>query len=116
MSKLPKVSIQGTDGKWYMSQPMIATVKGGRAVIYVNDDGIEVKREPLARYRARAERKQASAKSSNLESSIVDAVEEIVCDIQDRRGLKHEWGRLDEVIQQEIKNSWVNIIKSKIAK
>lgn len=38
------------------------------------------------------------------------AVETIVEDLCDRRGLKSEWGQIDEEIKEEIKKVWVKII------
>ncbi len=57
LENLPEVRIQGDDGKWYLCKPFVATVRGGRAVIYTNSDGVEIKREPLARYLARETKK-----------------------------------------------------------
>lgn len=57
LNNLPETHIQGDDGKWYQCKPFVATVKGGRAVIYTDKDGTEVKREPLARYLARETKK-----------------------------------------------------------
>lgn len=57
LENLPEAKIQGSDGKWYTCKPFVATVRGGKAVIYTNSDGVEVKREPLARYIAREARK-----------------------------------------------------------
>ena len=37
-------------------------------------------------------------------------VEELIEDISDRRGLKHEWEQIDDDIQQEIKSEWSKII------
>lgn len=59
LKNLPEVNIQGSDGKWHTCTPLVATVKGGKAVIYATADGTEVKREPLARYLARVEREEA---------------------------------------------------------
>jgi hypothetical protein len=41
-------------------------------------------------------------------------IDEIVKDIEDRRGLGDEWNAIDEEIQEEIKNKWLEIIKSNI--
>ena len=35
----------------------------------------------------------------------------ILSDIKDRRGLSQEWDQIDEVIQEEIIQSWIDIIK-----
>lgn len=48
------------------------------------------------------------------DNDIRKAIKEIVFDIQDRRGLKHEWNNIDEDIQEEIKESWFNIIKDSL--
>ena len=39
------------------------------------------------------------------------AVDALVMDISDRRGLKQEWANIDEVIQQEITCMWDTIIR-----
>ena len=39
------------------------------------------------------------------------AVLAIIYDLSDRRGLKHEWVHIDEDIQKEIKDIWIEIIK-----
>ena len=38
------------------------------------------------------------------------AVEDIIKDLSDRRGLKSEWCQIDDDIQEEIKSIWVSII------
>jgi hypothetical protein len=38
------------------------------------------------------------------------AVEKIVGDLLDRRGLKSEWAQIDEDIQEEIKDAWTLIV------
>lgn len=43
-------------------------------------------------------------------------VKEIVKDISDRRGLKHEWEAIDEDIQNEIKSKWRQIIYKELTK
>ena len=96
MEKLPEVRIQDKDGKWYKCFPFVATVKGGKAVIYVTEDGTEIKREPLARYTAREVRN-----STATDTNVKEIVEAIVFDICDRRGLKHEWNKLEADIQEE---------------
>jgi hypothetical protein len=50
-------------------------------------------------------------KSSNPEEISEGIVSEIIKDISDRRGLSHEWNSIDEDIQEEIKDSWMKIIK-----
>lgn len=41
---------------------------------------------------------------------INEAVDEIVSDLSDRRGLGNEWEAIDEDIQDEIKESWKRIL------
>lgn len=41
-------------------------------------------------------------------------VQDIIADIKDRRGLKHEWDSIDEDIQREIVIKWVGIINKYI--
>ena len=96
----------------------MATVKGGKAVIYPDKNGKEVKREPLARYLAREDRKAAktSTKSRAMsinDSTVTEIVAEIVLDIITRSGLSHEWNSTAAGVQEEIKEAWANIIKSK---
>lgn len=38
------------------------------------------------------------------------AVEEIIADLTDRRGLSGEWDQIDEDIQQEIMTTWRGIL------
>lgn len=109
MSNLPEVRIQGKEGKWYECTPFAATVKGGKAVIYVTADGTEIKREPLARYTAREERN-----ATDTSRRVKELVEAIVYDIRDRRGLKCEWDKIEADVQEEIKESWCNIVQSKL--
>ena len=37
------------------------------------------------------------------------AVEDIAADIQDRRGIKYEWHKIDPHVQAEIKETWREI-------
>ena len=37
-------------------------------------------------------------------------VDKIIKDLSDRRGLRHEWEKIDEDIQQEIRDEWRNIV------
>ncbi len=39
------------------------------------------------------------------------AVEAIVKDLSDRRGLRQEWDGIDEDIQQEIIRAWTKIVR-----
>jgi len=110
---LPEVRIQDKEGKWHQCKPFVATVKGGKAVIYVNAEGTEIKREPLARYLAR-EARQKAANLSESNSVATEIVEEIVQDIKGRYGLKSEWESIDTEMQEKSKAAWVDIIKSRI--
>jgi hypothetical protein len=38
------------------------------------------------------------------------AVDKIVADLRDRRGLKHEWNSIDPDIQAEIRTQWERFI------
>lgn len=38
------------------------------------------------------------------------AVAAIIYDLEDRRGLKHEWRQIDPEIQQEIREVWEKIL------
>ena len=42
------------------------------------------------------------------------AVEDIIEDLSDRRGLGHEWGSIDEDIQTEIQAKWTAIVEARI--
>lgn len=46
-----------------------------------------------------------------MDNKIKEIVENIVLDITDRRGLKDEWYAINEDIQEEIKQSWYDIIE-----
>jgi len=37
-------------------------------------------------------------------------VHSIIDDLSDRRGLRQEWEKIDEDIQNEIKESWISIV------
>ena len=43
-------------------------------------------------------------------------VSEIIKDLSDRRGLRHEWDRIDEDIQAEIRTTWEQIVVREIQK
>jgi len=45
-----------------------------------------------------------------LNERAIKAVEEIVKDLTDRRGLRQEWEQIDEEIQLEIKEMWAGFI------
>ena len=42
------------------------------------------------------------------------AVESILCDLIDRRGIRYSWYDINEDIQKEIKETWRRIIKTTI--
>ena len=46
----------------------------------------------------------------NLNKRAIEAVEKIVKDLTDRRGLRQEWEAIDEEIQFEIKDVWAGFI------
>lgn len=45
------------------------------------------------------------------EDEINDAVEAIIRDLSDRRGLRHEWENIDDEIQAEIREAWRDCIR-----
>lgn len=49
----------------------------------------------------------------SLATQIVDA---IIQDISDRKGLGNEWEAIDEDIQQEIKDEWLNTVNKILKK
>ena len=46
-----------------------------------------------------------------IDEAVARAVDSIVADISDRRGLKREWHAIDEDVQTEIRAQWFGIIK-----
>ena len=63
-----------------------------------------------------AERFAASAiRSAEREHDITDmadrAVQAIIAALNDRRGLKHEWRRIDPDIQEQIAETWAHILR-----
>ena len=46
--------------------------------------------------------------SDEQAARIVDA---IISDLTDRKGLRHEWDNIDEDIQDEIRSTWIKIVK-----
>lgn len=50
------------------------------------------------------------------EEKLNQIVDEIVDDISDRSGIGDEWGMIDNDIQDEIKETWKNIIRNKLKK
>jgi hypothetical protein len=47
---------------------------------------------------------------TDLPQKAIKAVERIVSDLGDRRGLRQEWDEIDEDVQGEIMLVWVGII------
>lgn len=43
------------------------------------------------------------------------AVDKIIDDLSDRKGLRHEWEQIDEDIQEEIKDQWRLIVLNAMA-
>ena len=43
------------------------------------------------------------------------AVDKIVRDLSDRRGLRQEWEQIDEDIQQKIRDVWTDIIRTEMS-
>jgi hypothetical protein len=39
---------------------------------------------------------------------------DIIADFTDRRGLKQEWEQIDEDVKEEIIQTWINIVKTKL--
>lgn len=50
---------------------------------------------------------------NNLAKSVV---EKILDDLTDRRGLRHEWERLDDDVKDEIRQKWEEIVKDEARK
>lgn len=48
------------------------------------------------------------------EETIKNIIDEIIEDIQDRKGLDNEWENIDKNIQEEIKEEWFKIINKKL--
>jgi len=48
------------------------------------------------------------------EETIKNIINEIIEDIQDRKGLDNEWENIDKNIQEEIKEEWFKIINKKL--
>jgi hypothetical protein len=49
-----------------------------------------------------------------MEQRIINAVEAIIRDLSDRRGLRQEWEQIDDDIQEEIKETWAWIIRDSV--
>jgi hypothetical protein len=46
----------------------------------------------------------------------VKAVDRIVEDLRDRRGLKWEWNKIDETVQAEIREAWALIVGKAVSR
>jgi len=51
--------IKDKDGRYHLCRPVLISVSGGKNISYVIEDGTEIKREPLHRYRNRINRRKA---------------------------------------------------------
>lgn len=51
------------------------------------------------------------SKTVSMSKAAKKAVEGIVKDLSDRRGLRHEWDQIDSEIKREIQNKWTEIIE-----
>ena len=65
----------------------------------VNDEDVEYRRPRL---------------TCPVEEVIAGIVKDIIYDISDRRGLKQEWRQIDEDVQDEIRSTWADIIRSRM--
>lgn len=45
-----------------------------------------------------------------VRANAVEAVEQIIHDLRDRKGLGNEWDEIDAGIQDEIRTEWQNLI------
>lgn len=54
--------IKDEQGKYYLCKPVFVSVRGGRNVAYVTEDGVEIKREPVHRYKNRVYRRRDGVK------------------------------------------------------
>lgn len=52
---------------------------------------------------------------ANITTLAVRAVQEIIDDLTDRRGLKQEWHQMDAEIQDEIRETWIGLIEDTFA-
>ena len=48
--------------------------------------------------------------TTQIQNAAYKAVQRIIIDLADRRGLKHEWQNIDTNIQTEIHEQWVSFI------
>ncbi|MDR2572697.1 MAG: DUF3990 domain-containing protein [Oscillospiraceae bacterium] len=60
-----KIAIE-KDGRCYMCTLKLSTVRGGHHVLYVSDDGLIVKKEPLHRYKERIKRRNNASSRHNV--------------------------------------------------
>ncbi len=44
-------------------------------------------------------------------SWIEEAIDSILLDLSDRRGLKQEYERVDEEVREEMRQTWINTVK-----
>lgn len=49
-------------------------------------------------------------------SKATDIVNTILKDMTDRRGLRQEWDQIDSDIQQEIKDTWAELVQAELDK
>lgn len=49
-------------------------------------------------------------------SKATDIVDAILADMTDRRGLRHQWDQIDRDIQQEIRDTWAEIVQAELDK
>lgn len=49
-----------------------------------------------------------------LESHARDVVDTLIADLSDRRGLKSEWNRIDEDVREEIRASWLLLVRGAV--
>jgi len=58
--------IKDKDGKYHLCCPELVNVRGGKNIVYVTEAGIEVKREPLHRYKNRINRRKIFTRGDNM--------------------------------------------------
>lgn len=51
---------------------------------------------------------------STTPTKIEAAVDAIIADLRDRRGLRQEWDQIDEEIALEIRDEWVRILEENL--
>jgi hypothetical protein len=50
--------IKDSYGRFHLCKPVLVDVRGGKNVAYITEDGNEIKREPLHRYKNRINRRK----------------------------------------------------------